>query len=30
MWKKGLNYNESIEYLRSKRGFIDPNLGFVG
>eukprot|EP00347_Sterkiella_histriomuscorum_P013855 403363107 len=30
MWKKSLNHIESIEYIRSKRGFIDPNLGFVG
>lgn len=30
MWKRGFSYLESIEYIRSKRGFIDPNLGFVG
>lgn len=30
MWKKGFSDSEAIEYIRSKRGFIDPNLGFVG
>ena len=30
MWKKGLTYTEAIEFIRAKRGFIDPNLGFVG
>lgn len=30
MWKKGLTYHEAIELIRAKRGFIDPNLGFVG
>ena len=30
MWKKGLTYQEAIEFIREKRGFIDPNLGFVG
>jgi hypothetical protein len=30
MWKKNLTCNQAIEFLRRKRGFIDPNIGFVG
>lgn len=30
MWKRGMNSKEAIEYIRQRRGFIDPNLGFVG
>ena len=30
MWKKGLTDSEAIELVRLKRGFIDPNIGFVG
>jgi hypothetical protein len=30
MWKKNLTDIEAIEYIRLKRGFIDPNIGFVG
>ena len=30
MYKKGLSDSEAIEYIRLKRGFIDPNIGFVG
>lgn len=30
MWKKGMTDTEAIEFIRQKRGFIDPNLGFVG
>lgn len=30
MWKKGLTEQEAIEFIRMKRGYIDPNIGFVG
>jgi hypothetical protein len=30
MWKKGMNENQAISFIREKRGFIDPNIGFVG
>lgn len=30
IWKRGMTDLNAIEYIRKKRGFIDPNLGFVG
>ena len=30
MWKNGLTETEALDLIRSKRSFIDPNLGFVG
>jgi hypothetical protein len=30
MWKKGISYTEALDFIRQKRGFIDPNLGFIG
>jgi hypothetical protein len=30
MWKKGMSDTEALELVRTKRGFIDPNIGFVG
>lgn len=30
MWKRKYTFEEAMEFVRSKRGFIDPNLGFVG
>ena len=30
MWKKSISSNEAFAYIREKRGFIDPNIGFVG
>lgn len=30
MWKKQISDTEALEVIREKRGFVDPNLGFVG
>jgi hypothetical protein len=30
MWKKSLSFADAMSLVRQKRGFIDPNLGFVG
>jgi hypothetical protein len=30
MIKRGLSSNQALEAIRSKRGFIDPNIGFIG
>ena len=30
MWKRGMTHTEALELIRQKRGFIDPNIGFVG
>jgi hypothetical protein len=30
MWKKAMTDKEAIDFIRTKRGFIDPNIGFVG
>jgi hypothetical protein len=30
MWKKSLSFADAMALVRQKRGFIDPNLGFVG
>lgn len=30
MWKYQMNENQAIEFVRKKRGFIDPNIGFIG
>jgi hypothetical protein len=30
MWKRGISFQEALSVVREKRGFIDPNLGFVG
>jgi hypothetical protein len=30
MWKRHLTFAQAIDMVRVKRGFIDPNIGFVG
>lgn len=30
MWKNGLSSTEALDLVRAKRGFIDPNIGFIG
>lgn len=30
MWKYHLSFEKALEKVRAKRGFIDPNIGFVG
>jgi protein-tyrosine phosphatase len=30
IWKKGLTEHQALDFIRSKRGSIDPNIGFVG
>jgi hypothetical protein len=30
MWKTGMDEKQAIEFIRKRRGFIDPNIGFVG
>jgi hypothetical protein len=30
MWKNGLTSTEALDLIRAKRGFIDPNIGFIG
>ena len=30
MWKRGLSYDKALDLIRLQRGFIDPNVGFVG
>ena len=30
IWKYGLSHLDALNMIRVKRGFIDPNIGFVG